>query len=421
MWSLGSGLEQLVAAPNSSWSVAGRLVAVARWLLMQAQLIAKAARGRQPLGLKGLARVAPPVALTTLSLTLLALSINGAVTFQLDFNGDLYAAGHRILHGLNPYDPHLLAAEAAMVRGGHAFTGFPSPRYPAPILVAAAPFSLLPLWVADVLFFVISAASVIGALRLLGVRDWRCIVAACVSWPVFFGIWLGNLSTLVLLGTALVWRWRAWLWPGAAALAAVVLAKLFAWPLGVWFLVKHRFRVLGLAALIAMAAAAIGWAVIGISHITDYPQLLRSVAVVGEGRGCSLVAALMSVGLSPGPARVTALVCAIGLIAAAWRLAPLPDGERRTFGLIVMAALIATPVAWAHYLVLAFVPIALLSPQFSGIWFLPMLAGLAPGPASHPHWWVSLPALAVELVLIGQLCLPLVVRRSQLSLSRVSG
>ena len=44
--------------------------------------------------------------------------------FQLDFNGDFYTAGSKILHGLSPYETHLIAAEAAMVRAGHAFLGF---------------------------------------------------------------------------------------------------------------------------------------------------------------------------------------------------------------------------------------------------------------------------------------------------------
>jgi hypothetical protein len=335
--------------------------------------------------------------------------------FQLDFNGDFYTAGSRILHGLSPYETHLIAAEAAIVRAGHAFLGFSSPRYPAPVLVAAAPFSLLPQSVADALFFLLSGASVVAALRLLGVRDWRCIVVACVSWPVVFGVWLGNVSTLLLFGTALVWRWRSRVWPAAAALASVVVAKLLLWPLAAWFVITRRVRVPALAAAIAIAAAVAGWAVIGFAELREYPHLLANVATIGEGRGCSLVATLLSVGVSPSVARVVATLAAIGLMGGAWRLSRFSDGDRRAFGLIVIAALAATPVVWTHYLALAFVPIALLSPEFSGIWFLPMLAGLQPGPAAHPHLWVSLPALAVEIVLIRQLCMPLLVRHKSVS------
>jgi hypothetical protein len=78
------------------------------------------------------------------------------------------------------------------------------------------------------------------------------------------------------------------------------------------------------------------------------------------------------------------MVCVVGVMAPAWRLLKVPDGASRAFGLIVVAALIATPVSWTHYLILAFIPIALLSPGLSWLWFLPMLAGLAPARMPHP-------------------------------------
>jgi hypothetical protein len=80
-----------------------------------------------------------------------------------------------------------------------------------------------------------------------------------------FGIWLGNITTLILLGAAPVWQWRARLWRAAATVAAAVAAKLFLWPLAVWFLVTRRFGRILLATLLAGAAAGIkaGWAVIG--------------------------------------------------------------------------------------------------------------------------------------------------------------
>jgi Glycosyltransferase family 87 len=383
---------------------------VARQPAVTGPRIARTTGTRKALGGKGMARVVPAVALTTLSIVLLVLAVSGSVTFQGDFYGNLYVAGARIFHGLSPYQPQLIAAEAAIVRAGGTISSVSSPRYPAPMLVASAPLSLLPLWLAQVLVLVASIAAVIGALRLFGVRDWRCIAVACVSWPVVFGVWLGNVSPLLLLGTALVWRWRARLWPAAAALASLIAAKLFLWPIGVWVLVTRRFRTLGLAVLITVAAAAAGWALIGFNSLIEYPRLLMNIATIGEGRGCSLVGTLMSVGVSSGTARVVALVIMTALVGAAWRLAGLPDGERRAFGVTVMAVLIGTPVVWAHYLVLTFVPIALVSPELSWLWFLPMLAGIEPGPVAHPHLWVSLPALIIELVLVRSLCAPLLNR-----------
>jgi hypothetical protein len=360
--------------------------------------------------MKAMGNAIPRACLVTLSVVLLLLLVFVKGGFQFDFNGDLYLAGSRILHGLSPYQPQALAAQAAIVKAGGTFVTTASPRYPAPVLVALTPLSLLPLRLADVLFFLVCVAAVVAALRLLDVRDWRCYVLAGLSWPVVFGVWLGNVSPLLLLGTAVAWRWRSRLWPAAAAIAALIVAKLFLWPLGLWLVVTRRVRVAAVAALLVLAVTVGAWAVIGFADFTEYPRMLTSVAAIGEGRGSSLVATLMSIGVTSGPARVVALLCGIALFVPAWRLARLPGGDRHAFGLFVMASLIASPVVWTHYLVLVFIPIALLSPGLSGLWFLPMLAGLAPTRVTHPYLWVSLPALALEMIVIVRLCAPLLNR-----------
>jgi hypothetical protein len=364
-------------------------------------------RGREPLGVRGLAVVLPNVALVTISVTLLVAAVSGSASFQNDFKGDLYLAGDRILHGVSPYQSASLSAEAAEVRAGGSVQMVESPRYPAPILLAAAPMSLIPREVAGVLFMLLSVGAVLAGLRLLGVTDRRCLLVACLSWPVVFGVWLGNVSPLLFLGAASAWRWRARAFPAAGAIAAVVVAKVFVWPLAVWLLIARRVRAFVLAAGIAVVATACAWAVIGFDGLTDYPRLLLNVAAIGEGRGCSLVAALISVGMSPGAARAAALLGGIVLLAVAWRLSRLPDGDRRAFAMVVMVSLIASPIAWAHYLVLLFIPIALLETEFSSVWFVPMLAGLGPWPVPHPDIRASLPAVAAELILITWLCLPL--------------
>lgn len=362
-----------------------------------------------------MASVLPRAGLVTYSVALLFVVLRGAkgMGFQWDFNGDLYLAGRRILHGLSPYQPHLLAVLAAMVRAGHTFAPSASPRYPAPVLVAATPFSLLPMVLADVVFMLICAASVVVALRLLGVRDWRCIGLAALSWPVVFGVWTGNLSVLLLLGGASAWRWRSRLWTPAAAIAAVVVAKLFLWPIAVWLLVTRRFRTFAVAVALAVVGTVIAWAVIGFAGLTEYPRMLMNVAAIGEGRGCSLVSALISLGVSSRAAQAVALACGISLLGVAWKLARVSDGDLRAFSLWVMAGLIATPVAWAYYLVLLFIPIALLSPKLSGLWFLPMVAGLSPTPIDHPLLFASVPALTIELFIIFRLCSPLLGSRKR--------
>jgi hypothetical protein len=47
----------------------------------------------------------------------------------------------------------------------------------------------------------------------------------------------------------------------------------------------------------------------------------------------------------------------------------------------VAAALVATPIAWEHYLVLLLVPIALASPRLSALWLAPIAMQLLSLPA----------------------------------------
>jgi Glycosyltransferase family 87 len=319
--------------------------------------------------------------------------------FGFDFKGDLYAAGRAILHGVSPYHPALLQAEAAIVKAGRGVGAyFPaSPRYPPPVLLAVVPLSLLPVGVATIAFLLLSVAAVIVALRMLGVRDWRCVLLALVSAPTAQSIWIGNISAVLLIGAALVWRWRARLWPVAVATASTIAAKLILWPFAIWLVVTRRRRAAALAVSLVLAEILLAWAVIAFAGMTAYPHMLENITSIGESRGSSLVAFLLSLGVSVNTARVIAFACAALLVVAAWKLAQRPEGERQAFGLVVIAGLTATPVVWQHYLVLLYVPIALLSPRLSWLWLAPMLA-------------MSTPSinLAIELLVASQLCLPLI-------------
>jgi hypothetical protein len=344
------------------------------------------------------------VALLALSFAFVVKTVSGD-RFEFDFRGDLYTAGQRIQHGLNPYQS--LDARAAALRAGRNLGDAASPRYPPPVLIAAVPLSLLPFTVAAVLVLLLSFVSLVVALWLLEVRDWRCMAIACLAEPTFFGAWLGNISALLPLGAAVVWRYRARLWPPVVAVASMIAAKLFVWPLAVWLLVTKRFKTLALAVAIGGLGILVAWAVIGFRGLGTYPHLLANVSYIGEGRGNSLVAALLSFGLPRMIARSIALLCGLLLLGAAWRVSRRPHGTRSAFGLAVIAALVASPVVWSFYLVLAFVPIALLSPRFSWMWWLPMLATLEPGTRAHPHLLATVPALTIELTLIVWLTAPL--------------
>ena len=321
----------------------------------------------------------------------LALLGNGLARgpFLYDFKGGLYGAGTDIVHGDNPYRPAYLERQAAVKREGERpETIISVPVYPALPLLAAVPFSFLPYRVAGVFFALLSIGALLGALRLLGVRDWRCYGVAFMSWPVAHGLMLGALTPLLVFGAAAAWRFRSQVWPPALAVAAIVSAKLFPWPLAVWLLATHRARAFVIATTVALGGTLAAWAAIGFDGLRDYPSMLSNLSYVSEDVGVSLVAGLIALGVSAALAKSIAFLVAGGLLIAAWRFARRPDGDRRAYGIAVIAALVASPMVWPHYLALLFVPIALVSPRLSWLWLTPLLAYVAPVAQTSGRTWV---------------------------------
>src|SRR5436309_9671543 len=90
-------------------------------------------------------------------------------------------AGRQVLHGHSPY-PALDALPA--VADLSTFAPFVYPALAAFVLV---PFGMLPFAVASTAWLALSFGAIVGALRLLNVRDWRCYGAVFISVPVIAG------------------------------------------------------------------------------------------------------------------------------------------------------------------------------------------------------------------------------------------
>jgi hypothetical protein len=300
----------------------------------------------------------------------------GGVLF--DFRGGLYDAGRAIIHGHSPYQPAFLAHQAAIIRAGGVARGenvgdpFSIPVYPAPANLAVIPLSLLPFRLAGTLFTLLSLAAMVFGLRFLGVRDWRCTALALLCWPFIQGLYLGALGPFLLLGAGVAWRWRARIWPPAIAIASLVITKIFPWPLAIWLLITRRFKAFGVAVAVGLVVVLVAWAVTGFAGLAQYPGMLSNLSFIQERRAVSVVAVLLAIGLPARAASAFALAATVGLLGFAWRLARRPGGDRKAFGLAIVAALTSTPIVWEHYMVLLFVPIALASPTLSAIWFLPL-------------------------------------------------
>jgi hypothetical protein len=290
-----------------------------------------------------------------------------------------------VIHGRSPY-VHPTAA---------AFAHFDKFVYPPVAAILFAPFAALPSEAARVLMFVAGLAAILGALRVLHVEDWRCYGIAVVSAPAINTLALGALTSFLLLGAALAWRYRDTPVVAAVATAFTAILKLFLWPMGVWLLARRRWRASAVCAGVAIVLLFGGWAVIDFAGLRSYPTTLHLLEQVEAPVSYSVVALL---GLSGGAQ--TALTVAFSLLAAAGVIlaARGVGGDRRAFAVAVVASLLTTPLVWLHYLLLLFVPIALYRPRLSGVWFLPLLLWATPSTHSHGATWRIALAMAVVTV-----------------------
>jgi Glycosyltransferase family 87 len=294
-------------------------------------------------------------------------------------------AGDAVLAGRSPYpDPGTLVP--------------PSSYYVYPPLLALViiPLSVISVSVAASIFTVLGIAAVAGALYALDVRDWRCYVLAFAYPYTREALGYGAIGTFLALLAALAWRYRDDPRATGVASGLAIALKLFLAPLLLWLAFTRRVRAAAISAAAAVVLALVSWAVIGFAGLVDYPTLVRELSDLEAEQSYSAVAVLASIGLPSTLATILAVAGGAALLALAWRRArgDGPAGDRRSFILVIAAALVLTPILWLHYLVILVVPIALARPRLSWLWFTP-LAALIPSWLDWYGGWANgdLPAL----------------------------
>jgi alpha-1,2-mannosyltransferase len=299
-----------------------------------------------------------------------------------------WRAGRDVLAGHSPYpSPH----EITLGRENNFV-------YPAPMALLLAPLGLVSFHVATVIFTSILFASIAGSLWLLDVRDWRCYGAALLPMTTMTAISTGTVGPLILLGSAALWRFRDRKGLAPAIACAVVVAKLFMWPLLIWLAATRRSRTAVTALAAAVLVSLTAWVALGFAGFTDYPSMLTTLTRVEGGRSYSLYALFLSAGASPTSARLALLLVAAALVAGIIVLARRPGGDERSFCLALAAALLLSPIVWAHYLILLLIPIALARPRLSPLWLAPLAFWLATYTA-HNHGSTSRIVLALAITL----------------------
>ncbi len=308
-------------------------------------------------------------------------------SFAVDFEHAYWVAGQRLLHGASPYAwTHAQIASAV--------NAFPYPALPAIVFV---PFALLPKTVAASIWVALQMGSVAVTLRVLQVRDRRLYALAFLWWPVIIGWQTGNMTLLLGLGLALVWRHRNRPLVAGLLTAVMISLKPFVWPIGLWLLATRRWRAAGWAVATGAALNLAAWAIVGFGQVRPYIHLASEVtdALYRDGYGVIAIAVRLGAGRTAGTAALVVLAAALA-VACIW------FGRRRREAAALLIAvdlmLVASPLLWNHYFELLIVPFAILRPRASREWLLALIVWLCPGGLQETTWETLLFAVAVVAV-----------------------
>jgi hypothetical protein len=339
------------------------------------------------------AGVAVAVLLTLVAYWWYTMVVGGPSDWAFDFK-QFWQGANDVVHGVSPY-PSAAQLDAAREEFGSVSIqeDFRFP-YPAGAAVLLAPLGALSFGLASAIWGLLLIAAILGAVWLLGVRDWRVLAVVVTAQPVVTSVRLGTLTPVLLLLAAIAWRWRDRRWVAGGAIAVALSLKLFLWPLLVWFVATRRFGAAAIAAAVASIATVGAWAAIGFQGFTMYPELLRRLTHLVETIGLSLVALGDQAGMPIGVARTLPFLVGIPLLVAVFVVARGEDGDRRAFSLAVIAAIAITPIVWLHYFTLLVLPLALARPRLAWLWALLWAFWLIPAQGNQGHLWRILLAAA---------------------------
>lgn len=286
----------------------------------------------------------------------------------LDFRANVWEPGRAILDGRSPLKDYADPESLGSV-------------YPPVANVLTLPFSIPPYRVAALLWLGLLVGSVLVALRLCGVHDWRCVALALASPPVLNGLIYGNVSLLVVLGLAAMWVWRDRPLRAGALVGLLIATRLFVWPLAIWLLLTGRRRAAAYAAGSTLLFTCIGWAAVAFRRIEDFTDVTSRNAWDWVDRGVSVASLVANLGASRSVIVLASMLAGLAAIAVAWRRR---DDDLECLAWSVVAALFMSPIVWPYYYALLLVPLALATPHFSRAWLLPYLTApqlvvLAPG------------------------------------------
>lgn len=282
----------------------------------------------------------------------------------LDFHEEVYPQAEAVVRGDDPYPAP-----------GAAITDTTNAVWPIAAVLPAVPLTALPPRAADWVATALVLACLVGALWVLGVRDWR-VYGVTLLWPsVIDAYQTANVTLPLVLLLALTWRYRDRPFVAGLALGVALALKFFLWPVVLWLAATGRRW--AAATSVAVAAVSIV-ALLPFISLRDYLQLLRDLGEAFDGLSYTPYALFIDLGISTSIARAATVLLGGALLALAWR--------RRSLGLAIAAALCLSPIVWRHFFALLLVPLALSRPRFDVAWLLPLGLWAGTGTFNGETW-----------------------------------
>lgn len=292
--------------------------------------------------------------------------------FSTDFGLD-YVSTKALLAGQDPYQPmrHLVIQYLHVSPAYVARTIVPgaSPHPPFMFLLHA-PFALLPYRWAGISWLLVSAACVVGATFLFGrSREWSArtsglIGVGALALPVIQkDLAFGQVNGELLLLLVIAWRSAVAEKEEASGLAIGIAAALKVFPIFLlgYFLFRRRLRIVLVGAVTFFVLTALGFALAGLHSVGEYIHKGSSFGLSYWGSAPTNIGwwGLARRWLSKNMWTPNAGVTVVGTMVAAFGavfisvVAFRGHEGRDPFWWAVGAMLVAWPVVWDHYYVVA--------------------------------------------------------------------
>lgn len=303
-------------------------------------------------------------AVPIVALVLALWAYAGDDRLALDFHHEVYRQAEAVVDGRDAYE----SPDADLSDRSNLL-------WPMAAVLPVVPLTAVPPGVADWLATALVLASLVAALWVLEVRDWR-VYGVVILWPaVIEGVQTANASLPLTLLVALTWRYRDRAAFAGAALGYGIAVKLFLWPVAVWLALVGRVRAAGVAAGVAALSLLL---LLPFTSLVDYARLLRNLGETFEHQSYTPFALLADLGVPDVAARTLTVALGLAVLALAWR--------RNSLGLALAAALVLSPIVWRHFFVLLLVPLALSRPRFDAVWLVPVGLWVGDGTFNGAPW-----------------------------------